>query len=98
LAPDVILVGGDVFHTVRPTNTSILHAFHQFSRLVQALPDTEIVIVAGNHDMPRSTETICILRLFAAPLGIHVADREARRLRFDDLDLSVLAVPDLPPG
>lgn len=98
LAPDVILVGGDVFHTVRPTNTSILHAFQQFSRLVAALPQTAIVIVAGNHDMPRSTETICILRLFAAPLGIHIADREARRIRFDDLDLAVLAVPDLPPG
>lgn len=98
LAPDVILIGGDVFHTVRPTNTSILHAFQQFSRLVDALPRTEVVIVAGNHDMPRSTETICILRLFAAPLGIHVADREPRRLLFDALGLAVLAVPDLPPG
>lgn len=98
LAPDLILIGGDVFHTVRPTNTSILHAFQQFARLVKELPRTAIVIVAGNHDMPRSTETICILRLFAAPLGIHVADREARRFEFKDLELSVLAVPDLPPG
>lgn len=98
IAPDAILIGGDVFHTVRPTNTAILHAFQQFARLVEALPRTAIVIVAGNHDMPRSTETICILRLFAAPLGIHVADREARRLEFADLGLSVLAVPDLPPG
>jgi hypothetical protein len=98
LAPDVILIGGDVFHTVRPTNTAILHAFQQFARLVAALPHAAIVIVAGNHDMPRSTETICILRLFAAPLGIHVADREARRIPFADLGLSVLAVPDLPPG
>ena len=23
IAPDVVLVGGDVFHTVRPTNTAI---------------------------------------------------------------------------
>lgn len=98
IAPDVILIGGDVFHTVRPTNTALIHAFQQFSRLVEALPHTAIVVVAGNHDMPRSTETICILRLFAAPLGLHVADRDARRLEFRDLDLSVLAVPDLPPG
>lgn len=98
LAPEVVLIGGDVFHTVRPTNTSILHAFNQFARLVQALPETKVVIAAGNHDMPRSSETICILRLFAAPLGIHVADREARRFAFDDLGLAVLAVPDLPPG
>lgn len=121
IAPDVILIGGDVFHTVRPTNTAILHAFRQFSRLVDALPDTQIVVVAGNHDMPRSTETICILRLFEQgfvardrdgdregdrdgadetlrALPILVADREARRLEFPHLGLSVLAVPDLPPG
>lgn len=98
LAPDVVLIGGDVFHTVRPTNTAILHAFNQFARLVQALPTTRVIIAAGNHDMPRSSETICILRLFAAPLGIFVADREAKRFAFEDLQLSVLAVPDLPPG
>lgn len=98
LAPDVVLIGGDVFHTVRPTNTAILHAFNQFARLVQALPEARVVIVAGNHDMPRSSETICILRLFAAPLGIHVADRAAKRFTFDDVGLAVLAVPDLPPG
>jgi exonuclease SbcD len=98
LAPEVILIGGDVFHTVRPTNTAILHAFQQFARLVAALPHTQIIIVAGNHDMPRSTETICILRLFAAPLGIEIADRDARRIELRDLDLAVLAVPDMTPG
>lgn len=114
IAPDVILIGGDVFHTVRPTNTAILHAFRQFQRLVSQLPDTEIVVVAGNHDMPRSTETMCILRLFEAgfvareregddgeslpALPILVADRTARQLKFPRLGLTVLAVPDLPPG
>ncbi len=96
LRPDILLIAGDVFHTVRPTNPAILHAFAQFSRLVRELPETIVVIVAGNHDMPRSSETLCILRLFA-PLGIHVADNEARRLSFPDRGLSILAVPDLPP-
>ena len=106
LAPDLIVIGGDVFHTVRPTNTAILHAFRQFGRLVDGLPDTPIVIAAGNHDMPRSTETVCILRLFEQGFPpradgtppILVADREARRFRFPRLDCTVLAVPDLPPG
>ena len=96
LRPDILLIAGDVFHTVRPTNPAILHAFAQFSRLMRELPDTIVVIVAGNHDMPRSSETLCILRLFA-PLGIHVADNEPRRLSFPDRGLSILAVPDLPP-
>jgi DNA repair protein SbcD/Mre11 len=93
LAPDVVLIGGDVFHQVRPTNTAILHSYLQFARLRAALPNTEVVMVAGNHDTPRAAETGCILRLFT-PLGIHVVDAEARALEFPALDLSVLAVAD----
>ena len=87
LAPDVVLIAGDVFHTVRPTNPAILHAFVQFARLCARCRIPTIVMIAGNHDTPRSTETGGILRLFA-PLGIHVVDREARRLSFPDRDLS----------
>ena len=93
LAPDLVLVAGDVFHTVRPTNQAILHAFMQLGRLVHALPDAIVIIVAGNHDTPRSADTGGILQLFGQ-LGIHVVDREAQRLPFPDHDLSVLAVPD----
>jgi DNA repair exonuclease SbcCD nuclease subunit len=93
LAPDVVLIAGDVFHQVRPTNTAILHAYLQFARLRAALPDTEVVMVAGNHDTPRAAETGCILRLFV-PLGVHVVDAEPRALDFPGLDLSVLAVAD----
>lgn len=94
LRPDLVLVAGDVFHTVRPTNPAILHAFAQFSRLRQALPDAIVVVVAGNHDLPRSAETGCILRLFS-PIGVHVVDREPTRLDFPAHELSILAVPDL---
>lgn len=95
LRPEVVVIGGDVFHQVRPTNPSILHAFNQFSRLTRELPDAAIVMIAGNHDTPRSTETGCILRLFA-PLGIHVVDSEARRIAFPERELSILAIPDIP--
>ena len=105
LAPELVLIGGDVFHQVRPTNTAIVHAYLQFARLRAALPKAEIVMVAGNHDTPRSTETGSILRLFA-PLGLHVIDGEPQMLEFPHFDLSLLAVgmnqhprPKLvPPG
>jgi DNA repair exonuclease SbcCD nuclease subunit len=93
LAPELVLIAGDVFHQVRPTNTAILHAYLQFARLRAALPSAEIVMVAGNHDTPRSAETGSILRLFI-PLGLHVVEAEPRALEFPHLDLSVLAVAD----
>ena len=90
--PDVIVVAGDLFHSVRPTNAAIVFAFQQFQRLRIALPDTPIVLIAGNHDTPRSTETGSILRLFDE-LGVDVATHEARRFSYESLGLSVLAVP-----
>ncbi|MGI8401388.1 MAG: metallophosphoesterase family protein [Gemmatimonadaceae bacterium] len=94
LKPDLVLIAGDVFHTVRPTNPAILHGFRQFSRLVQALPDAKVVMIAGNHDTPRTAETGCILRLFTQ-LGITVVDGKSSRVSVPDLDLMILAVPDM---
>ena len=90
--PDAVVVAGDLFHSVRPTNAAIVFAFRQFQRLREALPDAPIVLIAGNHDTPRSSETGSILRLFEE-LGVDVATDEARRLVYPALDLSVLAVP-----
>jgi exonuclease SbcD len=81
LRPDLVLVAGDVFHAVRPSNPAILFAFKQFLRLRAALPDALVVMVAGNHDAPKTTETGCILRLFLE-CGVHVVDATADRLSF----------------
>ena len=94
-APDVIVIGGDIFHSVRPSNPAILHAFRAFSALRDQLPDTPIIMVAGNHDAPRTTETGCILRLFRE-IGVHVADAKAELFTFPTRSLAVLAVPDVP--
>lgn len=97
LRPELVVIAGDVFHTVRPLNPAIVDAFSQFHRLATALPDAAIVMVAGNHDRPRATETGCILTLFAR-IGIHVVVDEPRRIDVPALGLSVLAVPDLTAG
>ena len=94
LRPDIVLIAGDVFHTVRPTNPAILHGFLQFSRLMQMLPDATVVMIAGNHDTPRTTETGCILGLFRG-LGITVVDGVSKRISVPERDLMILAVPDM---
>ena len=90
--PDLIVIAGDVFHSVRPTNAAILFCFRQLHRLRTGLPETPVVIIAGEHDTPRSTETGTILRLYEA-LGVEVAVEEARRIVLPKLDCAVLAVP-----
>jgi DNA repair protein SbcD/Mre11 len=90
--PDVVVVAGDLFHSVRPTNYAIVFAFRQFQRLREALPTAPIILIAGNHDTPRTVETGSILRLFEE-LNVDVAADEPRRLVYPELDLSVFAVP-----
>lgn len=91
--PDLVIIAGDLFHSVRPTNAAILDAFNQFRRLRAALPEAPIVVIAGNHDTPRSVETGSILKLFEAVPGVSVASLEARRVLLPELDTAVLCVP-----
>jgi DNA repair exonuclease SbcCD nuclease subunit len=90
--PDAVLIAGDLFHAVRPSNAAIVFAFRQFQRLREGLAGVPVVLIAGNHDTPRSAETGTILRLFE-DIGVLVASEEAKRFSFPALDLSVLAVP-----
>jgi exonuclease SbcD len=91
--PDIILIAGDVFHSVRPSNAAIADAFRQFARLHAALPRTPIIMIAGDHDSPRSVETGSILKLFAEIPGITVADDTARTVWLPELKTSVLCLP-----
>jgi exonuclease SbcD len=93
IAPELIVVAGDVFHSSRPTNAAILHAFRQFLKLRAALPDTKVVMIAGDHDTPRTTESGSIMGLFES-IGVDVAASEPKRFHFKEHDVSVLAVPD----
>lgn len=93
LEPDLVLVAGDVFHTVRPSNAAIADAFRQFARLRTRLPEAPVVIIAGNHDSPRAVETGSILRLLAEIPGIIVVDDAARRVHLEELGTSILCLP-----
>jgi exonuclease SbcD len=93
-APDAVVIAGDLFHAVRPTNRAIVVAFQQFQRLRGALPNTPIVVIAGNHETPRTSEQGSILRLYEE-IGIHLVTGAPRRFAFPELDLSVLGVPEV---
>ena len=90
--PDAVVIAGDLFHTVRPTNRAIIQAFTQLARLRHDLPGAPVVLIAGNHDTPRSLESGSILRLMSS-IGVDVVDAESRTIRYPLLDLAVHAVP-----
>jgi DNA repair protein SbcD/Mre11 len=93
IRPDLVVVAGDVFHTVRPSNTAIADAFRQFSLLANRLPDVPVVIIAGNHDSPRSADTGNILNLFREIDGVRVVCDECRSVRLPEIDASILCLP-----
>ncbi len=90
--PDAVVLAGDLFHSVRPTNRAIIEAFTGLRRLREALSAAPVVLIAGNHDTPRSVEAGSILKLMST-LGVDVVDEATRRLDYPALDLSILAVP-----
>ncbi len=96
--PDVVVIAGDLFHSVRPTNPAILHAFRQLRRLRSELPDSPVVVIAGNHDTPRSIETGTILKLFEAIDSVFVAALETKEFVFEELKLRVVCVPHTALG
>lgn len=95
LAPDLVIVAGDVVHVPRPSNNAIVAMLAGFTRLTRALPGAAVIVASGNHDLSKAIADVSILQLLE-PLGIHVAHREAMRFFVADRELSVLAVPDAP--
>jgi len=85
-APDLVVVAGDIFHSIRPTGGAVVFAFKEFARL-RGLP---VIIVAGNHDTPKSVETGDIL-LLLEQTGARVVMRES--LRVEVAGVTVTAVP-----
>lgn len=91
--PDAVLVAGDVFHSVRPSNWTITEAFRLFAELARGLDGAPIVLIAGNHDSPRSAETGHILHLFAEIPRVHVATHAPRWIHVPECRAAILAVP-----
>ena len=73
LRPDLIVVAGDLFHSVRPSNYALVEAFRRWSWVRDQLPGTPIVLAGGNHDLPKTADASCILRLFTEIPGVHIA-------------------------
>lgn len=92
LKPDLVLIAGDLFHSVRPSNSVLAFCFRQLAKLTKSL-DAPVVLVAGNHDTPRRVDTGSVLQLFKEIESVYVADRRAATFVFEELDTAVTCLP-----
>jgi exonuclease SbcD len=92
LKPDVVVIAGDLFHSVRPSNSVLTFCFRQIRRLAKGV-GAPVVITGGNHEAPKRADTGSVLQLLSEIDGVHVADLERKVFRFRERDLSVCCVP-----
>jgi hypothetical protein len=83
--PPLVLHSGDLAdRTVIPIRLMLLIR-KQLERLASIRPDgtrRQLVIVAGNHELPRNRREACFLELFRGIPGVHVATRGYEQITF----------------
>lgn len=92
IKPQLVLIAGDLFHSVRPSNATVTFCFRELKKLASTIK-APIVIVAGNHETPKRQDTGSILSLFKEIDGVYVADTETETFDFPEIETSVCAVP-----
>jgi exonuclease SbcD len=88
-AVDAILVAGDVFHVVHPSNAVIGDGIDIFDSLRQIAP---VVIVAGNHETPRTRDMGEVLRIIGRLPNITIIDDGIRTV--DVAGIRIVGVPE----
>jgi exonuclease SbcD len=91
ISPDLVLITGDLFHVVRPSNRTIIQVFLLLSRFQERREGKPLIIIGGNHETPRSVDADCILRLFKYINGISVAYTGIEALDIEDA--RILCIP-----
>ena len=69
IKPAVIIHSGDFFHRPSPPNRPMIFALEQMNRLADA--NIPIVLIAGNHETPKTIYTSPILKAFNTIKGVH---------------------------
>lgn len=92
LKPDVVLIAGDLFHSVRPSNAIITFCFRQLRKLARE-SGAPIIVVGGNHEAPKRIDTGSVLQLFSEIEGVFVADSKREVFTFPEKSLAITCLP-----
>jgi exonuclease SbcD len=89
LQPAAVVHAGDLFHGYHPSAAAVGVALDQVARLRDA--GIPIVIISGNHSMPRVAATDHVFKLMERFGGVHAVHAERRVVRLGEL--AITAVP-----
>lgn len=92
LKPGLVVIAGDLFHSVRPSNTVLTFCFRQIKRLARGI-EAPIIITGGNHEAPKRADTGSVLQLLTEIEHVYVADAGRAIFSFPEIDLSVCCLP-----
>lgn len=91
--PDLVLITGDLFHAVRPPNSSLIAAYRALSEVQVRRRGAPLVIIAGNHETPRVAGSGCILALLTHIPGVQVVYDRIEQLEIAALNATLLCIP-----
>ena len=92
LKPDVTIIAGDLFHSVRPSNAVVTFCFRQLRRLARD-GGAPVIVVGGNHETPKRADTGSVLQLFSEIENVFVADSTQETFTFREKSLAVTCLP-----
>ncbi len=83
---DIVVHSGDFFHRPSPTNRALTFALEQLRRLSDA--GIPLVLIAGNHETPRTFYNSPILRALRTILGIYpIFGEQWETYRFGEVEV-----------
>ena len=90
--PDFVIHSGDLFHRASPTNRAITFALSQIARLDSA--KIPLILIAGNHEAPKSKALAPILKIFDSFKNVYVAYNQNAEI-FEFKDINFYALPHI---
>jgi DNA repair exonuclease SbcCD nuclease subunit len=93
LAPDVVVVAGDVFDRPDPPASAVVALARGLETLRVSLPDTPVLMVAGPRDTSRRPGDPGALAVLDTFQNVRAATGLTQSIRVDRLDLNACLVP-----
>lgn len=89
--PPLVINTGDVADRPHIPIRFMVLIQHWFEKIASIRPDgtrRQLVVVAGNHELPRDRREACFLDLFRGMQGVHVVTQGYQTIEFDGKDKS----------